>query len=74
MVSKGQILSAKKNGGVVTAYGKDGGRAILSVGEDGGSMAIYNKGDKHVLQAGETGGTGLIMTLDKNGYRTGSLP
>ena len=57
-----------------TAYGKDGGRAILSVGEDGGSMAVYNKGDKHVLQAGETGGTGLIMTLDKNGYRTGSLP
>ena len=46
----------------------------MSVGEDGGSMAVYNKGDKHVLQAGETGGTGLIMTLDKNGYLTGRLP
>ena len=68
-------LTNSVTGGAVIAYGKDGGQAQLFTDEHGGSMAIFNKGDKNVLQAGvgDMGG-GIIMTRDKLGYRTGRLP
>ena len=43
--------------------------------EYGGSMAIRNKGDKNVLQAGVADdGGGMIETRYKLGYRTGQMP
>ena len=61
--------------------GKEGVIQILTENQkgmvqlDGGDMAIFNKGGKNVLQVGVNNmGGGLIITNDKNGYRTGRLP
>ena len=72
---KGVELYTNEHGGLVVAEGKDGGSAQLYTNEHGGLMAIYNKGDKTVLQAsvGDTSG-GIITTYDKLGYRTRRLP
>ena len=69
------MVHTDEHGGFVGAWGKDGGQAHLSTNEYGGLIAIFNKGDKNVIQAsvGDTGG-GVLKTKDKLGYRTGRLP
>ena len=69
-------LSIGKYGGVVSAYGKDGkSGSQLGIDEYGGILSIFNKGEQNCFEAGITDrGNGMVITTDKNGYRTGRLP
>ena len=47
----------------------------MDINENGGLMAIYNKGAENVLEASVAdAGGGIITTQDKDGNRTGRLP
>ncbi len=71
----GVALGIREDGGSV-GVGKDGNLGVvLGIREDGGSVAIFNKGGKIVgTLRGHDGGGGVLQTMDKHGYRTGSVP
>jgi len=71
----GVALWTDEDGGAVYASGKDGGSARLGNKGHGGEIAIWNKAGENVVQAGVTDtGEGVIVTRDKHGYPTDSLP
>ena len=68
-------LFTREDDGYVSVRKKGGGSSQLFTNEYGGGMAIFNKADENVGQfsVGDKGG-GVIITKDKHGYRTGSVP
>ena len=72
----GVVLTTDADGGKVDVFGKDGkGSARLFTDSYGGGVYIFNKAGENVgqLSVGNRGG-GVLLTTDKHGYRTGSVP
>ena len=63
-------LRTDEHGGVVIAYGKDGGsHAGLGIDEHGGRVGAYGRGPGRSLMSINEYGNGAVHTWDKNGER-----
>lgn len=69
-------MGVRVGGGKIILYDQhEKGSILLSSDQDGGAIAIFNKGGENVIQAGvNKQGHGIIQTHDKHGYLTGKLP
>ena len=69
------IMDSKEHGGLVIAAGKDGGEAVMKVGEHGGRVEAHGNGSSkgQAVMAVSEYGNGVVNTWDKNGYRVATL-
>ena len=70
------VMSAGKDGGLVSVYGKDGDpRAGMIANEEGGSVDVFGKGNNKLRASVGVvaNGNGVVVVCDKNGIHLGSV-